>query len=1095
MNGSQSALSVVRESILSLAASRALLLEPAGRRARLKPANQKGGGRPLANVLLLLAGILLFRPSPIRSEQPAAAKKTAAPTKKILGRALDVDGRPVAGATVCLTREEDSEVEPFEPTVIAQTQSRADGRFELAPLDSELKKPVEYPPSAFEIWIWKPGLALAHSVFLGEPSERPFSICLENESPVAIRLHKPDGSPCGGATVTPIFVWLRSGRWEMIPKPVQDRLKVRSASDGRVDVPGLDGQFGTVRIETPEFGAQTLSLPAQEPSPVAVTLRETKVLEGRLVLPKGEKGDLSRLKLVINESSREKNSESKTKTSKLAGNDPGNWYDHFVVRPDREGRFTIGKFPKAPHGTFEFHVSGSNDLAWANDRGSASSSFDVPQGMPLKIEIPLRKGVRLTRIVRDSRTRQPLAGISVIMISSKGSFFEETTDKNGRFRVCLCPGDTYHLHCDLPDGYLHPRAGCEDDILVPTGVDQCELKPMELVQGCTVQGEVYDASGQPISGIRVRATWRAGEPETAKVRNPDVSRWATTDAAGRFRFEAVEAGTNVMLVAVRTGVALADPVQIVAGDDKPLRLQEKTREVVALGGRVVGLDRKPISGAQVVVDVEHSPDPSGLFRTTVDSDGSFRTPANFPAQLKYRLTVRSILQDIASSDWMCPAASGNRFPDLVVERSKLGLESRLFGGEIVARVNGRPILASEIFERAYPEPLPPNGLSLLVASRGMEFGRVTEQEFRTLQETAIRRYVRDYVRTRVLSQALEAKMEEEQKKKTEEAIDKMFDEYVERLKKDMKVAARHEVDQQLHQQGTSLASLKVEFRYRLLADEYVRRAGNEDSAIDPQHLLAYYQAHRDSYAVREKVSWQLLEIKFDNPSLSAGRQVNQFDNAIESETHGDDEVERWRKARQVGVDSDPWSPHRTRHADDESDKTGTSCNKNRPEVDVVDYAAHLLPRLDPRKARSMMDEALAQLRKGEPFEAVVKKLSNGPNADRGGWQSRISPDSSANKETAAALRQLAEGETSGVIETGHSFRIVRVACRTPPGWKAFEEVEESIRQVIQRELQRKALEVLYSQVSIESPYITDVASLLQPPPPVSCTKEDDAFAP
>ena len=74
-------------------------------------------------------------------------------------------------------------------------------------------------------------------------------------------------------------------------------------------------------------------------------------------------------------------------------------------------------------------------------------------------------------------------------------------------------------------------------------------------------------------------------------------------------------------------------------------------------------------------------------------------------------------------------------------------------------------------------------------------------------------------------------MEKEQKEKIEEAIGKMFDEYVEKLKKDLKAAARHEVDQKLHQQGTSLASLKVEFRYRLLADEYLRQKSKKPHVV------------------------------------------------------------------------------------------------------------------------------------------------------------------------------------------------------------------------------------------------------------------------
>jgi hypothetical protein len=1057
-------------------------------------------GARQAAFLLLLAGLLFRCPSPCRSEEGTAAKKTAGATRKILGRVLDAEGKVVVDATVCLVREDDSDVEPYEPTVIAQTHSRADGRFELTPLESELKKPAADSPASFEIWIAKPGFALAHSVFFGEPSDKPFNICLEQKPPFTIGLRKPNGSPCGNATVTPMFLLLAAGRWLIIPNPIQDRLKVCTAANGRVDLAGINGQIGTVKIETAECGVQTICLSAQDGSPLAVTLRETWILEGRVVLPKGEQADLSKLQLAVNVSSPEKNSESKIKPSDCNATAPlpGAWYDHFVVRPGRDGRFTISKFPKSQHGELYFHVAGFEVLPLTNDRKFPLPSFDIPAGKPLKIEIPLRKGVWVTQVIRDSQTKRPLPEIGVVMISSAEFMRADRSDKNGRLRICLCPGDTYHVHCSLPDGYLRAEGGSGDDVVIPSGVPECELKPIELVRGCTVMGELLDLTEQPLARTRVRASWTAGNTQRGKGQAAEVSRWTTTDFAGHFRFDRVEAGTSVTLVPIRAGVLLADPAQTVAGDDRPVRLQVKKREMVALRGRILGLDRKPIAGAQIVVEVEHSPDPLRTFRLTVDSDGSFQTADHFPKDLRYRLTVQSCLKDIASSDWICPAVSGNRFPDLVVESSKLGIESRLSGKEIVARVNGRPILASELLERAYPEPLPPDGASLLVASRGTGLFQVREQEFRKLQEMAIKRYVRDYVRTRVLSQALDAKMDQEQKKKNEEAVGKMFDEHVGKLKQDLKVASRLEVDQKLQQQGTSLASLKVEFRHRILADEYLRQVGHENSVFDRQRLLAYYQAHPELYATPPKVSWQLLEIEFDNPLFHKEEQV---DDSRAAAKQSDEEVERWYKSRQAGIEYDPWNPDQTRHTGYESETGASDSAKNRSSFDILNYAVRQPTRLDSRKARGVINEASAQLRKGVSFEAVAKKFSNGPLADRGGWQGWMNPNSVADLKTASVLRQLPEGGTSDVIETDDSFRIVRVVCRTPAGLRPFDEAEDSIRQSLQREMKKTTLEELYSQAFIESPYLgdasflDDVSSML--PPASRCPApraQADAFA-
>jgi peptidyl-prolyl cis-trans isomerase SurA len=185
---------------------------------------------------------------------------------------------------------------------------------------------------------------------------------------------------------------------------------------------------------------------------------------------------------------------------------------------------------------------------------------------------------------------------------------------------------------------------------------------------------------------------------------------------------------------------------------------------------------------------------------------------------------------------------------------------KLAGTEVAAMINGQPIFCSEIFERANPEPLTAEGMSLLAATKNPKL--VTDREVRQMQEIAIRKYLKDYVKTRVLCQALEFKLEKEQKDKIEEAIKKMFEEYVEKLKKDLKVLTKAEADSKLKESGTSLASLQVEFRYRLLADEYLRQKSKKPHVVGRQEILAYYEAHLADYSNPERVHWQLLEINF-----------------------------------------------------------------------------------------------------------------------------------------------------------------------------------------------------------------------------------------
>ena len=54
----------------------------------------------------------------------------------------------------------------------------------------------------------------------------------------------------------------------------------------------------------------------------------------------------------------------------------------------------------------------------------------------------------------------------------------------------------------------------------------------------------------------------------------------------------------------------------------------------------------------------------------------------------------------------------------------------------------------------------------------------------------------------------------------------------------------------------------MEFRYRLLADEYLRQKSKKTHVVGRQEVLAYYESHLPDYSYPEKVHWQLLEISF-----------------------------------------------------------------------------------------------------------------------------------------------------------------------------------------------------------------------------------------
>lgn len=1079
--------------------------------------------RSVAALILAVAGWLWLQassaddsaPRPARppGKDKVEAKKPDAPTKRISGRAFDPHGTPVPGATLWLTRNDERDRYLPIPAVLAEAQSRADGRFDLALVESVLKQQAQSPDAELEIWIFKPGLAVGHTSFVGLPPEVSINLFLQTESPIRLMLKNPNGSPCSGATVIPRIAWAAYAR--AIPQPLGERLRVQSAADGRVSVGGFSGRLLGVTIEKPEFGSQTLVLPEDLSSPLTATLNQTVDAEARIVVPKGAKIDLATIRLAFEVSSETRSS----RREKQAGREVdtplgGTWLQQFSVTPDREGRFKIKKVLE--HGTGRFH--GAARIAGATvelfpyvffvpDHPSAGKQGP---GGSWNIEICLIKGICCSASVLDAQTKKPIPGVKVLFVpkrlidASPEVDTEQSvtqtqlpdwarTDEQGRARIQLTPGEMFYVECEIPEGYLRSIASHDTAVQLPADGERFEFKPFELVRSCTISGSATDASGQPLAGVLIRGSWR---DETAPGKGPaaETPHWATTDSAGRFQFGGIAAGTKVTLLSVRAGVPLSEPVTTVAGGGKTYQLRANEK-CVALAGRVLGEDRKPLSGAQIVIDVADSPDPSRRFRATLDTKGSFHTPVQFPARLKYRLSVCSMLETVASTAWICPAESGTQFPDLVVDHAKVNLHERLTGKEIVARVNGQPTLASELLERAFVDPLT-CGRSLFLASAELADGRATEAEFRSLQDEAIKKYLSEFVKTRLLTQAYLARLDAEERKTVEDAVVKEFDKYVERLKGDFRASTRDEVDRGLRKQGTSLASLQAEFRYRLISDEYLRTNSPDDDLVWRQ-ARAYYQADRGPYTTPEKVIWQLLEINFDKGRTATVRtDTKQAPPGTETLTDWAEPKKSETKLIVTGSDfdtadtglfppanRDAESKPRTEAAPTNAERLAAEVKETERKTDeLIQSAAALGEYIGPQKAHSLMGTALAQLHQGTPFEVVAKKFSDGPEADHGGWQTPTRADSIADEKTAAALRQLPEGATSPIIRTDHSLRVVRVVSRVAAGLKPFEEVEQSIRGLIRRELQRKALDEIFSRASIELVYAPDAPMLLQTPP-------------
>ena len=116
------------------------------------------------------------------------------------------------------------------------------------------------------------------------------------------------------------------------------------------------------------------------------------------------------------------------------------------------------------------------------------------------------------------------------------------------------------------------------------------------------------------------------------------------------------------------------------------------------------------------------------------------------------------------------------------------------------------------------------------------------------------------------------------------------------------------------------------------------------------------------------------------------------------------------------------------------------------------------------KDRKKAEEVLGLLKKGAPFDSLVREYSIAPDAKSGGLIANLTPDSKP-KELAKVAFKLKEGQISPIITLEDStFAIIKVEKKEPPRYKSLEDVKDQIVGILKREKEQKLWEAFRKEL-------------------------------
>jgi RNA polymerase sigma factor (sigma-70 family) len=592
---------------------------------------------------------------------------------EVMGRVLDPDGKPVAGAKLYLAKPTGLAWKGQAPSL--QATSGPDGRFRFAASRSalDLKGVAEKMQWPAQVMAVAEGLGCDWAKV--GPAGEELTLRLVQDVPIRGRIIDLDGKPVAGARVTVIRLWAPRGddlgdsleavrkgeRWPASANdwegPLPGPLAVlTTGADGRFRLAGVGRErLVQLHVEGPAIASAWLG--------TVMTRAAEKVVGPGMYVYGASFDHVAASSRPVRGVVRDKETGKPLAGASVEGGSKGGSDGKAVT--DKEGRYVLLGLAKAPR--YELTVKPADGLHFqrrvgledALGLGALTADVELVRGLQVRGRVTDGEGRPVARARIDYHPLFPNPHVGQLPGQWRPCA-ETTTGPDGAYALTVLPGpgvmgvvgpeqgaympatvtlqerkDFFKAPIDnviypIEDFLTTDEGGRPGGIyaadyhalvlLEPGAKEEALVRNVTLEPPQTVRGRVVGPDGRPLTGVTAFGLVRMGE-ETLK--------------GAEFTVRGVNPRANRPLVFSHKDKDLGLFVKEWRGE-MPGPLTVKLQPCGSASGRVVDLDGRPVAGFRIDVNGMGLRFPSDGQVVTTDKDGRFRVKGLVPGQV-YRI--------------------------------------------------------------------------------------------------------------------------------------------------------------------------------------------------------------------------------------------------------------------------------------------------------------------------------------------------------------------------------------------------------------------------------------------------------------------------